>query len=60
MVNVGPLTAEIGWGTPANVEVSPLGFVTAPTSLNGGNQTLHDVWPSPGLVHCTFLGAVAP
>jgi len=26
-----------------------------------GNQTLHDVWPSPELVHYyTFLGALAP
>jgi len=39
MVNVGPLTAEIGWrvlGTPANFSGFRLGFVTAPTSLNGG------------------------
>ena len=36
MVNVSPLTAEIGWrvlDTPANFSG---GFVTAPTSLNGG------------------------
>ena len=40
MVNIGPLTPEIGsvvWGTPANFDgVSRLGFLTAPTSLNGG------------------------
>jgi len=24
------------------------------------NQTLHDVWPSPGLVHYTFLGFFSP
>ena len=40
MVNFGPLTAEIGWrvwGTPANFNgFSRLGFVIAPTSLNGG------------------------
>jgi len=40
MVNVGPLSAEIGlpvWGTPANFQrVSLLGFVTAATSLNRG------------------------
>jgi len=35
--------------------VSRLGFVTAATSLNGGHQTLHDVWPSPGLVHCVYI-----
>jgi len=55
MVNFGPLTAEICWrvwGTPANFNrFCVLGFVTAPTSLNGGQQTLHDVWPSPGMVH---------
>jgi len=36
MVNVSPLMAEIGWrvlDTPANFSE---GFVTAPTSLNGG------------------------
>jgi len=49
--NFGPLTAEIVsgvWGTPANFNgVSRLGFVTVTTSFTGGNQTLHDVWPSP-------------
>ena len=34
-------------GQPSTFQrVSRLGFVTAPT-----NQTLHDLWPSPGLVH---------
>ena len=54
MVNVGPLTAEIGsvvLGTPANFN----GFRVLPSLLQGrrspeANQTLHDVWPSPGLV----------
>ena len=31
--------------------VSPLGFVSAPTSLNGGKPNLHDVWPFTGMVH---------
>jgi len=46
-VNFGPLTAEICWrvwGTHSKFQqVSWLGFVTAPTSLNGVNQTLSDV-----------------
>jgi len=54
MVNLGPLAAEIGWrvwGTPAN-------FRCHSTEVN---QTLHDVWLSPGLVHYIYIfGAVAP
>jgi len=57
MANVGPLTAEIGlpvWGTPANFN----GFRVLASLLQrrrspDANQTLHDVWPSPGLVHYT-------
>jgi len=53
--NFGPLTAEIGWrvwGTPENLN----GFRVLPSLLQRrhspeANQTLHDVWPSPGLVH---------
>ena len=57
-VNFGPVTAEICsgvWGTPANFN----GFrVLAPLlqrrrSLEA-NQTLHDVGPSPGLVHYKY------
>jgi len=41
------------WGTPSKFQrVSHLGFVTAPMSLN---QTLHDIWPSPGLVHHIYI-----
>ena len=55
MVNVGPITAEIGsgvWGTPANFN----GFRVLASLLHRRrsmevNQTLHDVWPFPGLVH---------
>jgi len=55
MVNFGPLTAEIGseiWGTPANFN----GFRVLASLLQRRrstevNQTLHDVWSSPGLVH---------
>jgi len=60
MANFGPQMAETGsgvWGTPANLR---LGFVTAATSSPEANQTLHDVWPSPGLVYCIFIfGALA-
>jgi len=37
--------------------VSRLGFVTAPTSLGSTevNQTLHNVWPSPGLVRYIYI-----
>jgi len=66
MVNFGPLAAEIGWrvwGTPANFS----GFHVLALLLQWhrspeANQTLHDVWPSLGLVHYIypFLGALAP
>jgi len=60
MVNVDPLTAEIGlpvWGTPANFN----GFRVLTSLLQRRrsmevNQNVHDVWPSPGLVHYTFFG----
>ena len=64
MANFGPLTAEIGsvvWGTSANFN----GFRVLPSLLQGrpspeANQTLHDVWPSPGLVqYYTFWGLLA-
>ena len=55
MVNFGPLTSDIDWevwGTPANFN----GFRILPLLLQRrrspeANQILHDVWPSPGLVH---------
>jgi len=58
MVNVGPLTAEIGsgvWGTPANFD----GFHVLASLLHRYhsmevNQTLHDVLPSPGLLHYIY------
>jgi len=63
MVNVGPLTAEIGWrvlGSPANFN----GFHVLASLLHRRrstevNHTLHDVWPSPGQVHYNF-GALVP
>jgi len=53
MANFGPLTVEIGsgvWGTPANFNW----FHVLPSLLQRrrspeANQTLHDVWPSPGI-----------
>jgi len=58
MVNFGPLAAEIGslvWGTPANFN----GFRVLASLLlrrrsTEANQTLHDVWPSPGLVYYIY------
>ena len=59
MVNFGPLTAEIGWrlrGTPADFN----GFCVLASLLHRRGsaeviQTLHDVWPSPGLVHYIYI-----
>jgi len=59
MANFGPLAAEIGsgvWGTPANFN----GFCVLPSLLQRcrspkANQTLHDAWPSPGLVHYIYI-----
>jgi len=65
MVNFGPLTAEIGWrvwGIPANFN----GFRVLASLLQRrrspeANQTLHDVWPSPGLVrYIHFRGLFPP
>ena len=65
MTNVGPLTAEIGlpvWGTPAHFN----GFRILASLLQRrqspeANQTLHNVWPSPGLVHYIYiLGGLLP
>ena len=64
MVNFGLLTAEIVslvWGTPSNFN----GFRVFVSLLHRRrsmevNRTLHDVWPSPGLVHCIFCPVRAP
>ena len=58
IANFGPLTGEICWrvwGTPANFN----GFRILASLLQRcrspeANQTLHDVWPSPALVHYTL------
>ena len=58
MTNFGPLTAEIGWqvwGIPANFNgFRVLALLLQQRSLEA-NQTLHDVWPSPGLVHYVYI-----
>jgi len=65
MVNFGPLVAQICsgvWGTPANFN----GFRVLPSLLQRrrspeAKQTLHNVWPSPGLVHYIYiLGGSCP
>jgi len=65
MVNFSPPTAEIGsgvWGTPANFN----GFCVLASLLQRrcsleANQTLHNIWPSPGQVHYVYIfGALAP
>jgi len=59
MVNFGPLTARdrlASLGHPSKFRrVSCVGFVTAVHRRRSTvvNHTLHDVWPSPGLVHYT-------
>jgi len=60
LANFGPLATEMGsrvWGTPASLN----GFHVLASLLQRrrsleANQTLHDIWPSPGLVHyiCIF------
>jgi len=55
--NLDPLTADISsgvWGTPANVNwFRILALLLQRRRSPEANQTLHDVWPSPGLVHYT-------
>jgi len=65
IVNVGPLTAESGsgvWGTPANFHrFSILASLLHQRCSTEVNQTLHDVWPSPELLHYVYiLGAFSP
>ena len=59
MVNFGPLAAEIVslvWGTPGNFN----GFRVLSTLLQRHrstevNQTLHNIWPSAGLVYYIYI-----
>jgi len=59
MANFGPLMAEIGSGVWV-ISVNFNGFHFLPLLLQRrrspeANQTLHDVWPSPGLVQYIYL-----
>jgi len=63
----GELRPTSGWDRLASLghtskfqQVSRLGLVTAPTSLNEVNQTLHDVWPSMGWYTVYIFGGLAP
>jgi len=65
MLNFGPLMAEIGSGfldTPANFNgFRILALLLQRRRSTEVNQTLHDVWPSPALLHYIyFFRAVAP
>jgi len=63
MANVDPLTAEIGlpvWGTPANFNrFRVLASLLQRRRSTEANQTLHDIWLSPALVHY-FWGLSSP
>jgi len=64
MVNFSPLAAEIGsgiWGTPVNFN----GFCILASLLHQrrspeDNQTLHDVWMSPGMLHYIYFRGLLP
>ena len=62
IVNFGPLAAEIGpvvWGTPANFNgFRILAALLQRCRSTEANQTLHGVWPSPGLVHDIYISGV--
>ena len=65
MVYFGPPAAEVCWrvwGTPANFNwLCILPSLLQRRRSPEANQTLHDVWPSHGLVQLyTFSGALAP
>ena len=64
MANVGPLTAEIGlpvWGTPANFNrFHALALLLQRRSSTEANQTLHNVWSSPGTLYIHLWGLLPP
>jgi len=59
MENFAPLMAEIGlpvWGTAPNFNrFRVLASLLQQRCSPEANQTLHDLWPSPRLVHCTYI-----
>ena len=65
IANFGPLTRETGWrvwGTPANFNrFRVLASLLHRYRSTEVNQTLHDVWPSHGLVHYIYAsGTLSP
>jgi len=49
------------WGTPANFNrFRILASLLHRRRSTEVNHALHDVWPFPGLVHCTFWGGSCP
>jgi len=63
MVNFGLLEAEIAslvWDTPANFnDFRILASLLQRRRSTEANQTLHVVWPSPGLVHYIYIFGVS-
>ena len=63
MANFAWLEAEIGsgvWGTPANFNgIGVLASLLQRRRSTEVNQTLHDVYPSPGLVHYIYIFGVS-
>ena len=60
MANFGPLAAEIDWRvlwhSSKFQQLSRLGFVILQRRRSTeANQTLHNVWPSPGLVDSLYI-----
>jgi len=59
MVNFGSLTPEVRWrvwGTPANFNrFRILASLLHQRRSTEVNQTLHGVWPSPGLIHYIYV-----
>ena len=59
-----PVTAEICWrvwGTSTNFNgFRVLALLMQPRLSPEANQTLHDVWPSPELIHHKSLGGFCP
>jgi len=59
MVNIGLVAAEIGpvvLGSPANFNrFRVLASLLQRRRSPEANQTLHDVWPSPGLLHYIYI-----
>jgi len=59
IMNFGPLAAEIGlpvWGTTSKFQqLSRVGSLLHQRRSTEVNQTLYDVWPSLGLIHCIYI-----